>query len=600
MRKRIFLLVLCAGMLSGADIQFDFAGDAPAGKESFSLSPAGTDRAEAFSDFAVFVNGILTASDDEKKIPEPLLDKLYLAAEKTPDSEELLELVKGDLEEQKKPLPPRTMRLIKFAQEHPEHTQLGLLLASNLMLYALAGDTELTAEVVRLMNSLKPRTAKFPADSREAKAMFAGRILLASLLASQKKYDEADKEISELLETASAEQRLQLLPLAVNVYLDARENSSDETPFLIGLFMKSDKEKFGRKFERLFDEVVSALADPATALDPSKYISYTSAIGNRKMAEAALPLLTAPLFANPDRIDSLRRLAAFYTITGQPALAARTWLKIKDLSGGKLGRTESALLAHSLYGGCFYREAASAFAEHLKAFPEDHALKPVYARAVWGSQDFAKFPEVVAAIKNPEPELLHFSSLALSLQKRYAEALGLQLKYIESLPDPEDKEEEKTFEAALMYAVLLSEKTGRVDIAENFLLPALEEEPENAEYLNLLGYIYAEAGVKTEQALELLTRALRVQPEEPAILDSMAWALYRAKDYSRAWEFIEKAMKKTGKGPVDPVILDHAGDIRLMLDDEKGALRFWKRALENYSIELDTDKVLEKIRNAEK
>ena len=587
-------------MLSGADIQFDFAGDAPAGKESFSLSSAGADRAEAFTDFAAFVNGVLTAGENEEKIPEPLLDKLYLAAEKTPDSDELLTLVKGDLEEQKKPLPPRTMRLIKFAQEHPEHTQLGLLLASNLMFYALAGDTELTAEVVRLMNSLKPRTAKFPADSREAKAMFAGRTLLVSLLASQKKYDEADKEISELLETASAEQRLRLLPLAVNVYLDARENSSDETPFLIGLFMKSDKEKFGRKFERLFDEVVSALADPATALDPSKYISYTSAIGNRKMAEAALPLLTAPLFANPDRIDSLRRLAAFYTITGQPALAARTWLKIKDLSGGKLGRTESALLAHSLYGGCFYREAASAFAEHLKAFPEDHALKPVYARAVWGSQDFAKFPEVVAAIKNPEPELLHFSSLALSLQKRYAEALELQLKYIESLPDPEGKEEEKTFEAALMYAVLLSEKTGRVDVAEKFLLPALEEEPENAEYLNLLGYIYAEAGVKTEQALELLTRALRVQPEEPAILDSMAWALYRAKDYSRAWEFIEKAMKKTGKDPVDPVILDHAGDIRLMLDDEKGALRFWKRALENYSIELDTDKVLEKIRDAEK
>lgn len=587
-------------MLSGADIQFDFAGDAPAGKESFSLSSAGADRAEAFTDFAAFVNGVLTAGENEEKIPEPLLDKLYLAAEKTPDSDELLTLVKGDLEEQKKPLPPRTMRLIKFAQEHPEHTQLGLLLASNLILYALAGDTELTAEVVRLMNSLKPRTAKFPADSREAKAMFAGRTLLASLLASQKKYDEADKEISELLETASAEQRLQLLPLAVNVYLDARENSSDETPFLIGLFMKSDKEKFGRKFERLFDEVVSALADPATALDPSKYISYTSAIGNRKMAEAALPLLTAPLFANPDRIDSLRRLAAFYTITGQPALAARTWLKIKDLSGGKLGRTESALLAHSLYGGCFYREAASAFAEHLKAFPEDHALEPVYARAVWASQDFAKFPEVVAAIRNPEPELLRFSSLALSSLERYAEALEVQLKYIESLPEPEGKEEEEAFDAAIMRAILLAEKTGCVDIAEKFLQPALEEEPENAEYLNLLGYIYAEAGVKTEQALELLTRALRVQPEEPAILDSMAWALYRAKDYSRAWEFIEKAMKKTGKGPVDPVILDHAGDIRLMLDDEKGALRFWKRALENYSIELDTDKVLEKIRNAEK
>lgn len=587
-------------MLSGADIQFDFAGDAPAQKESFSLSPAGTDRAEAFSDFAVFVNGILTASDDEKKIPEPLLDKLYLAAEKTPDSEELLELVKGDLEEQKKPLPPRTLRLLKFAQEHPEHTQLGLILAANIMLHALAGDAELAEKVVRLMDALKPRTAKFPADSREAKAMFAGRSLLASLLSSLKKYDEADKEISELLESASATQRLQLLPLAVNVYLDARENSSDETPFLIGLFMESDKEKFSRKFIRFFDEVVSALTAPETALDPARYFSYASAIGNRKMADAALPMFTDPLFANPNRVDSLRRLAAFYTITGQPALAARIWLKIKDLNGGKLSRTESALLAHSLHTGGFFREAASAFAEHLKAFPEDHALESVYARAVWASQDFAKFPEVVAAIRNPEPELLRFSSLALSSLERYAEALEVQLKYIESLPEPEGKEEEEAFDAAIMRAILLSEKTGRVDIAEKFLQPALEEEPENAEYLNLLGYIYAEAGVKTDKALELLTRALRVQPEEPAILDSMAWALYRAKDYSRAWEFIEKAMKKTGKGPVDPVILDHAGDIRLMLDDEKGALRFWKRALENYSIELDTDKVLEKIRNAEK
>ena len=587
-------------MLSGADIQFDFAGDAPAGKESFSLSPAGTDRAEAFSDFAVFVNGILTASDDEKKIPEPLLDKLYLAAEKTPDSEELLELVKGDLEEQKKPLPPRTLRLLKFVQEHPEHTQLGLILAANIMLHALAGDAELAEKVVRLMDALKPQTAKFSADSREAKAMFAGRSLLASLLSSLKKYDEADKEISELLESASATQRLQLLPLAVNVYLDARENSSDETPFLIGLFMESDKEKFSRKFIRFFDEVVSALTAPETALDPARYFSYASAIGNRKMADAALPMFTDPLFANPNRVDSLRRLAAFYTITGQPALAARIWLKIKDLNGGKLSRTESALLAHSLHTGGFFREAASAFAEHLKAFPEDHALEPVYARAVWASQDFAKFPEVVAAIRNPEPELLRFSSLALSSLERYAEALEVQLKYIESLPEPESKEEEEAFDAALMRAILLAEKTGCVDIAEKFLQPALEEEPENAEYLNLLGYIYAEAGVKTDKALELLTRALRVQPEEPAILDSMAWALYRAKDYSRAWEFIEKAMKKTGKGPVDPVILDHAGDIRLMLDDEKGALRFWKRALENYSIELDTDKVLEKIRNAEK
>ena len=587
-------------MLSGADIQFDFAGDAPAGKESFSLSPAGTDRAEAFSDFAVFVNGILTASDDEKKIPEPLLDKLYLAAEKTPDSEELLELVKGDLEEQKKPLPPRTLRLLKFAQEHPEHTQLGLILAANIMLHALAGDAELAEKVVRLMDALKPQTAKFSADSREAKAMFAGRSLLASLLSSLKKYDEADKEISELLESASATQRLQLLPLAVNVYLDARENSSDETPFLIGLFMESDKEKFSRKFIRFFDEVVSALTAPETALDPARYFSYASAIGNRKMADAALPMFTDPLFANPNRVDSLRRLAAFYTITGQPALAARIWLKIKDLNGGKLSRTESALLAHSLHTGGFFREAASAFAEHLKAFPEDHALEPVYARAVWASQDFAKFPEVVAAIRNPEPELLRFSSLALSSLERYAEALEVQLKYIESLPEPEGKEEEEAFDAAIMRAILLAEKTGRVDVAEKFLLPALEEEPENAEYLNLLGYIYAETGVKTDKALELLTRALRVQPEEPAILDSMAWALYRAKDYSRAWEFIEKAMKKTGKGPVDPVILDHAGDIRLMLDDEKGALRFWKRALENYSIELDTDKVLEKIRNAEK
>ena len=90
---------------------------------------------------------------------------------------------------------------------------------------------------------------------------------------------------------------------------------------------------------------------------------------------------------------------------------------------------------------------------------------------------------------------------------------------------------------------------------------------------------------------------MKSEPGNPAILDSMAWALYRRKEYGKALEYIGKALAAS-PSPVDPVILDHAGDIHSALGDRKKAAEFWRRALETYSPELDTVNVLRKLRDS--
>lgn len=70
----------------------------------------------------------------------------------------------------------------------------------------------------------------------------------------------------------------------------------------------------------------------------------------------------------------------------------------------------------------------------------------------------------------------------------------------------------------------------------------LKIKPDAPEMLNGLGYLYADAGINLKEAVDLINRALKQQPNDGAILDSLAWAEYRLGDYKTALVTIKKAM----------------------------------------------------------
>ena len=55
--------------------------------------------------------------------------------------------------------------------------------------------------------------------------------------------------------------------------------------------------------------------------------------------------------------------------------------------------------------------------------------------------------------------------------------------------------------------------------------------PNNPEVLNYIGYSYADKGIYFKKARELLSKALKISPDDPYIIDSIAWLNYKEGEY---------------------------------------------------------------------
>ncbi len=102
-----------------------------------------------------------------------------------------------------------------------------------------------------------------------------------------------------------------------------------------------------------------------------------------------------------------------------------------------------------------------------------------------------------------------------------------------------------------------NEVAGNWAEAEPDLRRAVDQEPENALYLNYLGYSLLDRRLKLPEARALIGRAYNAAPENGAIIDSMGWAEFVSGNYPQAVQLLERARAAE---PADPTIADHLGD----------------------------------------
>ncbi len=123
----------------------------------------------------------------------------------------------------------------------------------------------------------------------------------------------------------------------------------------------------------------------------------------------------------------------------------------------------------------------------------------------------------------------------------------------------------------------------------------LELNPEHVDALNYLGYTYAEMGINLDTALDLINRAITLEPESGYIRDSLGWVYFKKGMYSDALREIQKANEMVKD---DPVVLEHLGDIYFKLDEKEAAIDAWKKSLEFHEQEEGLKiRVENKIRN---
>jgi tetratricopeptide (TPR) repeat protein len=169
-------------------------------------------------------------------------------------------------------------------------------------------------------------------------------------------------------------------------------------------------------------------------------------------------------------------------------------------------------------------------------------------------------------------QLLLVQGMAQKAQNRMAEAAATFAK-VERLAQQKPELLDAGFYFEFGSAL---EQAGQPLRSEAALRRAIALNPDHHQALNYLGYMWAERGRNLRQAKTLIDRALILEPENPAYLDSLAWALFKMGDPRGAEPLMVKALQQV---PGEPVLLEHYGDILAALGRKPEAIENYQQAL---------------------
>ena len=128
--------------------------------------------------------------------------------------------------------------------------------------------------------------------------------------------------------------------------------------------------------------------------------------------------------------------------------------------------------------------------------------------------------------------------------------------------------------------------------AEADFRQALILQPDQPQVLNYLGYSFLDRNENLDEALDMIKRAVAVEPDSGYILDSLAWALYRLGRHDEAVVPMEKASLLE---PVDAVVTDHLGDVYWSVGRKLEAAFQWQRAASFAPAEKDAARIKRKL-----
>ncbi len=130
-------------------------------------------------------------------------------------------------------------------------------------------------------------------------------------------------------------------------------------------------------------------------------------------------------------------------------------------------------------------------------------------------------------------------------------------------------------ETLLYSRALLAETLGKTEVLIEDLSEILAQDPDNVRALNALGYTYADKDIKLDEAARMINKAHELNPNDPAIMDSKGWLLYRQGQLEAALEYLQKAFDIT----TNHEIAAHLGEVLWMLGRTEDAQNVWDQGL---------------------
>ncbi|WP_286240019.1 tetratricopeptide repeat protein [Neptuniibacter halophilus] len=215
----------------------------------------------------------------------------------------------------------------------------------------------------------------------------------------------------------------------------------------------------------------------------------------------------------------------------------------------------------------------AALGHYIKVESGSNALQSL-SRAISLLQDTADKPRVqsiLAAARQRQPEQ------APPIYTLEAEWLNLHDFDEEALTVLEDALTEYSDNTTLLYTRAMLIESVDFPQAEIDLRRILELEPDNSTAQNALGYTLLLHTERYQEALQLIQAALNQEPEDPAILDSMGWVLFKLGRHHEALPYLEKAHALYS----DPEVASHLIQVYWATDQKERARRLLNSSREN-------------------
>ena len=355
----------------------------------------------------------------------------------------------------------------------------------------------------------------------------------------------------------------------------------------------------------------------------SAYLLLGKTYQQLKQFSKAEKFLSAVLKKDPDNIYALRELLVIYIAENKPKKALNTINKLVSLEPYNLKLL--SWVAANLFQMKEYREVIPIIERISKLNPNNPNVYFMLGLAYELSGNLEKAVEAYRkslSYYQQNPTVMERLATVYFRMKNYEKARELyeRLWGLTGNPDYlikaailEDKlgkteeayrllslwkEQLKNNPDYLFYLAFFADKLGKDRVAEKSLNELLKIKP-TADIYNYLAYFYALRGKKLEKALNLIDKALKSNPNSAAYLDTKGWILFKMGKYSEACRYLKLAVEKE---PNDAVINYHYGMCLLKSNRLKDASLHLEKAQKlvekNPDVESEEPGIGEKVKKA--
>ena len=344
------------------------------------------------------------------------------------------------------------------------------------------------------------------------------------------------------------------------------------------------------------------------------HASYAISIGKineaKSIVQSALKLYPRNLLLNQYKIDlnELKNIDAF------------DCRKEKHVAAEILYITANALSSQSLYSlSNFYLNLAKFLNEDF------HSFETLLAENFYKTNNFEDAKKIYKNLSKRGEAFKWYSTKQLARiliqEKKTKDAIKLTSSVYKDLINKEVyetfdfaeflKNNEKFQEAIFHYTAVLKnikskhplypkatdgrgvayERIGNWDKAEKDLLASLSADPDQAYVINYLAYSWIEKGIKIEKSLNMLEKANKLKSNDPFIIDSLGWALFKLERYKESKKYLQLAVRLM---PGDPIVNDHYGDVLWKNGNQLQARYYWNYVLSLKKTEENLKKIIDK------